>query len=229
MEHKKIDDITILIAEDEIKLLHSMAEYLQIFFTHVHTAEDGSQAYEKYRNIQPDILIADIHMPHMDGLSLIQKIRETDRETKIIITTAHSDKEKLLQAIELNLVKYLIKPVQSDQLKTLLFSLVDEIHARSSTVSLKEGYLWNQHNGRLFSPEGEVTLSYKEKKALALLIEKRGSSVSSFDIYNHLYEDQPERDYSAYAVTSLIKRLRQKLPAGMIKSIYGVGYLFLAK
>ena len=229
MPHEKIDHITILIAEDETKLLHTMVEYLQLFFTHVHATEDGESAYRLYKELQPDILIADIHMPGMDGLSLIKKIREKDKETKIIITTAHSDKEKLLQAIELNLVKYLIKPVQSDTLKTLLFSLVDEIEKSTHTIPLKEGYRWQTDTKTLYSPEGEIALPPKEQKALSLLIDKAGETVSSFDIYNHLYAEQPEREYSDYAITSLIKRLRQKLPKGVIKSIYGVGYMFLKK
>lgn len=226
---EKIEDIVILIAEDEERLRNSMVEYLQLFFAHVHATEDGLSAYRHYRDLHPDILIADIHMPHLDGLTLIKKIRTHDKRTRIIITTAHSDKEKLLQAIELNLVKYLIKPVQSDTLKSLLFSLVDEIHRESGTIPLKEGYSWQERTGKLFAKEKEVPLSAKERKALALLIEKRGETVSSYDIYNHLYEDQPERDYSGYAITSLIKRLRQKLPKGTIRSIYGTGYLFLEK
>ena len=230
MTHKKIEDITILIAEDETKLRHSMVEYLQLFFTHVYATEDGESAYEQYKVLHPDILIADIHMPRLDGLPLIQRIRQQDKKTRIIITTAHSDKEKLLQAIELNLVKYLIKPVQSDTLKTLLFSLVEEIHQESDTIALNGGYRWQKQTGRLLGPSREeIPLSPKERKVLSLLISKQGETVSSYDIYNHLYEEQPERDYSAYAVTSLIKRLRQKLPEGMIKSIYGVGYIFAGK
>jgi len=229
MGHKKIADITILIAEDEEKLRNSMVEYLQLFFTHVYAAKNGLNAYEHYRKLRPDILIADIHMPLLDGLSLIKKIRKYDKKTRIIITTAHSDKEKLLQAIELNLVKYLIKPVQSDTLKKLLFSLIDEIRQVSVTIPLKEGYRWQKYSGRLFAPDGEVKLSPKERKALSLMIDKRGKTVSAYDIYNHLYEEQPERDYSSHAVTSLIKRLRQKLPEETIRSIYGIGYLFLEK
>ena len=126
MHNNKISDISILIAEDEEKLLHSMVEYLQLFFTYVFAAKDGMHALEIYEKEKPDIIVADIHMPQLDGLSMIEKIRKKDEHTKIIITTAHSDKEKLLQAIELHLVKYLVKPVESSTLKDLLLSLVDE-------------------------------------------------------------------------------------------------------
>jgi len=225
----KIEDISILIAEDEEKLLHPMVEYLQLFFTHVYATEDGKSAYEIYQSKHPDIIIADIHMPHIDGLTLIKKIREKDRETKVIITTAHSDKEKLLQAIELNLVKYLIKPVQSDVLKTLLLTLVEEIRTSHHFIPLKEGYRWNREMKKLFHYNQEKLLNPREKTVLDLLISKEGQTVSSIDIYNRLYEEQPERDFSSDAVTSLIKRLRQKLPKGVLKSSYGVGYIFFTK
>lgn len=229
MNRTQINDITILIAEDETKLLYSMAEYLQLFFAHVHTAQNGKEAFALYEREHPDIVIADIHMPELDGLSLIEKIRKTDQETKIIITTAYSDREKLLQAIELHLVKYLIKPVQSDMLKKLLFSLVDTIRSSRSLIPLKEGFYWDRRNKLLLSHNQEIVLKPKEKKVLSYLIEHAGESVSSIDIYNILYEDQPERDYSAHAVTSMIKRLRQKLPKESLKSSYGVGYIFYTK
>ena len=141
MDNNKINDISILIAEDEKKLLTSMVEYLQLFFKDVYAAEDGVSAYEIYQQKRPDIIVADIHMPRLDGLSMIEKIRKKDKTTKIIITTAHSDKEKLLQAIELHLVKYMVKPVQSDRLKELLFSLVKELHSKKRSYSFKGGVL----------------------------------------------------------------------------------------
>jgi DNA-binding response OmpR family regulator len=229
MSQSKIEDISILIAEDEAKLLNSMVEYLQLFFTDVYATQNGKEAYRVYQEKHPDIVIADIHMPLLDGLSLIKKIREKDKQTKIIITTAHSDKEKLLQAIELNLVKYLIKPVQSDTLKQLLFTLVDEIRNHHSIILLKEGFYWDNKRKKLFHGKDEISLKPREQKILDLLISKAGQTISSIDIYNYLYEDQPERDFSSNAVTSLIKRLRQKLPKETLKSSYGVGYIFLLK
>lgn len=229
MPSKKICDISILIAEDEKKLLNSMVEYLELFFENVYTAEDGLTAYEIYKKQKPDIIIADIHMPHLDGLSMIEKIREKDLRTKIIITTAHSEKEKLIQAIELHLVKYLIKPVQSDILKKILLSLVDELRQKRDHVYLKEAFYWDRTKKRLFHDEDEIELKPKERKVLELLCSRTNQSISSIDIYNYLYEDQPERDFSSNAITSLMKRIRQKLPKETIKSSYGVGYILQTK
>ncbi len=229
MNNTKISDISILIAEDEKKLLHSMVEYMQLFFTHVYAAEDGLSAYDIYQKKKPDIIVADIHMPRLDGLSMIEKIRKKDKETKIIITTAHSDKEKLFQAIELHLVKYLVKPVQSDQLKELLLSLVDELQKKKHYTYLKELFYWDKTKKKLFQNEVEVELKPKEQKILDLLCSKANQTISSIDIYNYLYEDQPERDFSSYSITSLMKRIRQKLPKNTIKSSYGIGYILQTK
>ena len=229
MSNTKINDISILIAEDEKELLNSMVEYLELFFEKVYTAEDGLTAYEIYEKQKPDIIIADIHMPRLDGLSMIEKIREKDLKTKIIITTAHSEKEKLLQAIELHLVKYLVKPVQSDRLKEILLSLVDELRQKRDHVYIKEAFYWDKTKKRLFHDEDEIELKPKERKVLELLCSRTNQSISSIDIYNYLYEDQPERDFSSNAITSLMKRIRQKLPKETIKSSYGVGYILQTK
>ena len=229
MSSEKISDISILIAEDEQQLLNSMVEYLELFFEHVYTAEDGLSAYEIYEKEKPDIIIADIHMPRLDGLSMIEKIRKKDLKTKIIITTAHSEKEKLMQAIELHLVKYLIKPVQSDKLKELLLSLVVELRQKKNRVYLKESFYWDKTKKRLFRNEDEIALKPKEQKVLELLCSHTNQSISAIDIYNYLYEDQPERDFSSDAITSLMKRIRQKLPKETIKSSYGIGYILQTK
>ena len=225
----RIEDITVLIAEDEEQLLHSMTEYLEIFFEHVYTAKDGISALSVYESKKPDIILADINMPHLDGLSMIEKIREKDQDTKIIITTAHSEKDKLFKAIELHLVKYLVKPIKSDEMKDLLLGIVAELRENSNTFSLKDGFIWDRSKKTLFDKKKEVELKEKEKKVMDYLCSKANQTVSAIDIYNHIYEDQPERDFSSNSITSLIKRLRPKLPEDTIASIYGVGYILYNK
>jgi two-component system response regulator VanR len=76
------------------------------------------QLYEKYK---PDIIITDIQMPKLNGLEFVKRIRQKDKKTQIIIITAFCDKDYLLKAIELGLVKYLVKPVKKKSLKRLCF------------------------------------------------------------------------------------------------------------
>jgi len=223
--NSKISDISILIAEDEKQLLDPMVEYLELFFENVFSAKDGLSAYAIYKDKKPNIIIADISMPHLDGLSMIKKIRKVDKETKIIITSAHSETEKLLQAIELQLVRYLVKPIQSDKLKKLLLLLVEELREVKDHVYLKESFYWDKKTKKLFQDKNEIILKPKEQRVLQLFCSHANQSISAIDIYNVIYEDQPERDFSSDAITSLMKRIRQKLPKETIKSAYGVGYI----
>ncbi len=227
--HKKIDHISVLIAEDEKALREYFVEYLQIFFTTVYHASCGREALNIYHSKRPDIIVADINMPHLDGLSMIETIREHDPHTKVIIATAHSEKEKLLKAIELHLVRYLIKPINSDTLKELLFSLVEEIENDKSTILLKEGFVWDKKHQTLQHNGHNIHLTKREQRLLNLMLTKPNRSISNEDIYYTVYEDQPEKEFSIHALTSLIKRLRTKLPNQTISSNYGVGYIVHTK
>ena len=108
----------------------------------------------------------------------------------------------------------------------LLLSLSE---TQSHTLYLKEGVYWDYDKRKLFWHDTEILLKPKEKIVLTLLTSKVNSTVSSIDIFNHLYEDQPNRDFSSDAITSLIKRIRQKIPQDTIRSCYGVGYILEAK
>jgi DNA-binding response OmpR family regulator len=227
--HKRIEHISILIAEDEDQLRKYFVEYLQIFFKTVYQAADGREALRIYEKKQPDIIVADINMPNLDGLSLVEQIRTHDKKTKIIIATAHSEKEKLLKAIELNLARYLVKPINSDTLKELLLNLVDEIENEERILFLKEGFLWNKKNKALYNGSEEIILTKKERQLLDVMLNKPNRSISNEDLFYTLYEDQPEKEYSANALTSLIKRLRTKLPQNTITTNYGVGYIIHTK
>ncbi len=222
---RKIHDISILIAEDESELLEYAVEYLQLFFETVYQASDGKTALQIYQKRKPDIIITDINMPQLDGLSLIEGIRKHDTKTKIIVLSAHSDQEKLLRAMKLQLVEYMIKPLQSDKLKAMLFKLVDEIHHLDHLTRLDEGYIFDTLNRSLTQQNKSISLTPREIKLLELLCEHANHSVSNEEIFHTLYEDQPDKAFSPNAITSLIKRIRTKLPKNAISNHYGLGYV----
>ncbi|MEA2110728.1 MAG: response regulator [Campylobacterota bacterium] len=223
--HKKIEHISVLIAEDEEELRKYFVEYLQIFFETVYAARDGKEALKIYKERQPDIIVADINMPNMDGLTLIETIRKDDKTTKMVIATAHSEKDKLLRAIELHLARYLVKPINSDELKELLFSLVQEIENEKRIIFLKDGYRWDLKLKTLQKDGMNVHLTKKEQQLLDVMLNRPNRSISNEDLYYTLYADSPEKEFSLNAITSLIKRLRTKLPENTLDSNYGVGYI----
>ena len=138
------ENIDILVAEDEEELREYLVEYLQLFFKYVYSAKCGQEAYKIYLEKKPAIILSDINMPNMDGLSMISLIRERDKKTKIIVMSAYSDKEKLLSAIELNLITYLVKPIKIETLKEIILNTVESINATSNKIYLYENIYWRE-------------------------------------------------------------------------------------
>ena len=224
MQIDKIRDISILIAEDELELLESIKEYLEIFFNRVYTASCGNEAYDIYLHKRPNIILTDINMPNLDGLSLISKIREEDNETKIIVMSAHSDQEKLLRAIKLHLETYLIKPIKNDDLKKVLVDTVCLIRDTEKRIYVSDAVYWDKDTDKLIQNNKEILLRNKENLLLKLLFSKPNHSFSAEEIFKYLQDDKEEKKFSSHSITSLMKRLRTKIPDEVIHNIYGSGY-----
>jgi len=229
LNNQIIEDISILIVEDETELLEYLQEYLQIFFKNVFTARCGNEGYDAYLLKRPDIILSDINMPNMDGLSMIKKIRESDNDTDIIIMSAHSEQDKLLRAIELKLVTYLIKPIDSHKLKAMLLKIVNRLRGSKKRIYIKENLFWDKATSTLWEDEEQILLKERELKLFKFLCLNVNQACSSKDIFKHIYGEDTKKEFSEYAITSFIKRLRTKLPQDTIQNEYGEGYKIVSK
>ncbi len=219
-----IDDISILIAEDESELREYLKEYLELFFKNIFVAKNGKEAYEIYLQKRPDIIISDINMPNLDGLSMVKKIRKTDSETHIIIMSAHSDRDKLLKAVELGLVTYLIKPINSQKLKDILLELTQKLRTSKKRVYLSSDTYWDIAGQTLWQSNEQLFLKEKELLLFKLLCSQINKIFTAQEIFEYIYKDQNNKEFSEYSITSFIKRLRVKLPQNIIHNEYGAGY-----
>ena len=222
----ELKNFSILYVEDEPEIQENIAEYLESYFKVVYTASDGEEGYASYKKYFPDVLLLDINIPKMDGLALAKKIRETDDNVKILMLTAHTQTDKLLLATELKLTKYLVKPVSPRAFKEALIVLKNELSRVSKMfLELGQGYLWNISCEVLLKDGIEVSLTEKEHRLLKLLISKKSEVISYLDIIIMVWEDAYDREVSIDSVKNQVRNLRQKLPSGIIDSVYGKGYL----
>ncbi|MEE8460140.1 MAG: response regulator, partial [Phycisphaerales bacterium] len=105
---------TILLAEDEQVLRESLAELLQSEGYTVRQAATGSEAYEIAVGEPVDLVLTDVRMPEMDGVTLLGKLRQLAPETPVIVMTAYGTVENAVEAMQLGAWDYLLKPVQFD-------------------------------------------------------------------------------------------------------------------
>ena len=129
-------DFKILYVEDNQTLRQNAAKLLENFFDSVDVAADGDVGLEMFKKNLYPIVITDIKMPHMNGLKLIKYIKQIQPETKILIMSGHDEKEYLIKAIELDVFRYLKKPVNLKELTTDLSLALQEIKDEQNTKIL---------------------------------------------------------------------------------------------
>jgi len=215
-----MNKISILIVEDEVKLLEAYSKYISLFCDTIFTATNGEEALAVYKKHHPDIILTDMNMPKISGIELIQEIRKTDEQIKIIVLSAYTDTEKLLEAIKLHLVSYLVKPVKMDDLKKTILQTIDEL-SLNIQILLKDGYLWNNKTNSLIYQNEVIDLTGYENSFVKYLVSKANNDVSYEDLHYFIYQHE---EYSLSAISSLVKRIRKKTSKHLIKSSYKFGY-----
>lgn len=119
--------IDLLIVEDDEMLLNQIYNLLSKFFRRVDLSSNGLEALNRVSERKYDLVITDLTMPIMDGVALIENIREHDSEQVIFVLSAHSESEKLLKLIELGIDGFLPKPVNMDIILLKLFNICKKI------------------------------------------------------------------------------------------------------
>lgn len=223
---EQLKPYTILYAEDNKDVQKTIVDYLQRYFDTIYVANDGKEALSLYKKMKPDILFLDINMPYIDGLSVAKEVRQQDEKIPIVMLTAYTDTEKLLCATELNLCKYLVKPIDPLQFKDTLYKLSKILNKEKSLIYIKEEYSWNEVRQELKQHTRNISLTQKEQALLSLLLSHKNQCFSYEDIQVHVWKDTLTKDISIQSVKLQVTLLRKKLPKNCIKNVYGKGYIF---
>ena len=134
---------SILYVEDESGIRENLAEFLERFTKDLYLAEDGKVGLELFEKYKPDIVISDIKMPNMDGIEMAKRIKEINEEQYIIFTTAFSDNDFFIQAIDLQVYSYILKPVKLKHLEKKINEIVNNINTKDD-LEKKEQMLIQQ-------------------------------------------------------------------------------------
>lgn len=113
----KYEISTILLVEDELDIRIELKKFLQRYYEEVFTASNGEEGLTLFEKYKPQIIISDIKMPKMNGIDMIKKIKKHTPDQIVIFTTAHSDNNYFLEAIEIQVDGYILKPVDLSLLK----------------------------------------------------------------------------------------------------------------
>lgn len=220
---------SVLIVEDETRIRFLMRDYLTREKYTVYEAENGLKALEIFKNNNVDLIILDIMMPVMDGLTTLKKIREVST-VPVIMLTAKSQEEDKLQGYEYGADDYMTKPFSPKVLiaktKALLKRTRQDVD--SSTQDFN-GLVINKLSREVKVNGESLNLPPKEYELLIYLIDNSGIALSR----DHILDNVWGLDYfgDIRTVDTNIKRLREKLgdKASYIVTVRGSGYKFEVK
>jgi DNA-binding response OmpR family regulator len=214
-----LKNLKVLLVEDEQEAANLLLKYLQKKFNNVYVANDGEEAYNLYTEFNPNIILTDINMPKMDGLELVEKIREKDKKTRIILITAFNEQSNISKAVQLDLDDFLIKPINLEALKQALDQACEKYLINH--VLLNDGFYWDINTKTLYNQNNEsIKLSKNERKLLTLLCINKKIFFTKHEISEYLYEDYNKLN----SVRTIFSRLRLKISGDIIESIFDKGY-----
>jgi two-component system response regulator BaeR len=218
----------ILVVEDEADLAQILVDYLKRDGYDASALGDGLAAMDTLRRAPPDLLLLDVMLPGMDGLSILRELRKTSALPVILVTARVEEIDRLL-GLELGADDYVCKPYSPREVvarvKTVLrrMSAVPSPADTGKLVEIDAG-AWQARVGGQ-----RLDLTPKEFRLLQALAERPGRVMSRGQLLDVLYADN--LDVSERAVDSHMKNLRKKLAQALpereaIRSIYGVGFVF---
>ena len=126
-------NISILYVEDEEIIRDGLEPVLKYLSDELYVAKNGEEGFEKFKEYNPDIIISDIKMPKMSGIDMVKNIKKIDKKQHVIFTTAHSESGYFLDAINLHVDGYILKPIDLDVLE-------DKIDEIKTIINLKRAY-----------------------------------------------------------------------------------------
>jgi DNA-binding response OmpR family regulator len=219
---QRLKSLTILYVEDEDKIRTKIADTLRFYVKKIITAKNGEEGYDLYLRHKPDVILSDILMPIVDGLEMVKMIRKEDIKTPIVMITAHTEKEYLLDAVKLHLENYLVKPISLHDILTALNTCLEKFNiVNSLSFNLPKGYSYDMGYKALTYNGNTIKLSKKEITFLELLMK----NISRVVRYEEFQEEVWGNDIMTdNAVRSIVNGLRKKLPNNIITNLSGIGY-----
>jgi len=214
----------ILYVEDNEDAREQTIKLLKNYFCDITVAKNGKDGLEKFKESFYHIVFSDIEMPVMDGIEMIEHIREIDKEIPIVIFSAYEKKEYFLKTIKVGIDGYILKPYNFKEVLETIKKLVVKFDIEVKTkykIILSNGFIWDKKYRNLTKDGKNIKLTKSEIKLLEILSIRKDSIMKSGDIEETIFGAERSDNKR---VRNLISRLQLKLGKTIIESHYASGY-----
>jgi DNA-binding response OmpR family regulator len=220
--------VRLLLVEDSLRLQRSLGLGLRRLGYALDIAADGAEGLRLAESNAYDVIILDLMLPGLDGLSLLRRLREGGGDAHVLILTARDTVDERVRGLQTGADDFLVKPFAFAELLARVQALVRRRHGQKNP-RLSVGPLEIDTAARTVSREGApLALTPREYALLEYLATRQGQVVSRDEIEEHLYEGRIELNSNAVdsAVCALRRRLDPPGTPSLIETRRGLGYVF---
>ncbi len=221
----------VLLVEDQIALSKALRQGLEEEGFAVDTALDGEEADAKARTTQYDVVVLDIMLPKIDGLTLLKRWRQSGMSTHVLMLTARTTLDDKIAGLDSGADDYLTKPFELDELLARVRALVRRSHQVKDPIIKIYDMTIDTAARRVTRAGKSIHLTPREYALLEFLAFHRGKVVTRTMIWEHLYDEYD--DNTSNVVDVYIRYLRIKIDKGfepaLILTRWGEGYMLRAE
>ena len=217
----------VLLIEDSERLQRSIAAGLRKEGFKVDATGDGNEGLWFVESFDYDVVILDLMLPGLDGLSILRQLRRKQRPASVLILSAKDTVEDRVEGLQAGADDYLVKPFAFEELLARIRSLVRRrYHVRQNVISIGKLHI-DMATRTVNRGETVIQLPPREYALLEFLALRRGTVVSRTEIEEHIYDDRrsPLSNVVDSAMASLRKKLRQAGEPSLIKTHRKAGYI----
>lgn len=213
----------VLVVEDDPRIAEDVCNALTAAGYLTETAADGDDAWFRGDTEDYDLVVLDLGLPRMDGLTVLKRWREAKRRMPVIALTARGSWMERVEGIDAGADDYLPKPFRMEELIARARALVRRAGGRASSLTAVGDLMLDERQMRVSVAGVPVDLAPLEYRALAYLIHNIGRVVSQGELSEHVHGTSDA--YDSNAIEALIARIRRKIGGDVIKTRRGFGYV----
>ena len=238
-DYKK--DINILYVEDCPNTIRSMTNILSKYFINIDTALNGKIGLDMIKDndkgFHYDVVLTDLDMPVLDGISMIKEIRKFNKEIYIVVFSVHNDPEYFIETINIGIDGYILKPFKVQQFIDIMIKFIEHLENLpkvSNTIQEKvsnngnleikllDDYFWDKDKLILVHNGEKIKLTKNETKLFECLSHSVTYTHSANELGSFIFEDYNCDDNSK--LRNLLAKLKHKIGLSLVDSAYGIGY-----
>ncbi len=217
----------VLVVEDEPRLGEQIIETLEQTGWVPELSQDGIDALYRATSEEWDMIVLDLGLPKLDGLTVLKGVRDENINTPVIILSARDTLSQRVEGLNAGADDYLTKPFEMVELIARIRAQLRRASGNASPIHQIGDLSLDTRTSKVFWQGESVSLTALEYKVIAYFMHNAEKVISRTELVDHIYKQDFDRDSNTIEV--FIGRIRKKISPEVIKTVRGLGYQLNAK